>query len=106
MRTPNRTTFTTSKHPGRSDSYSSVYVIGAASGSPMRIGCSADLNKRLSEGPAWNWNELQVLFRVALDGKLGGRVVSRCHELLDAKNLRIRGDWFNVPLEWAKKTIM
>jgi hypothetical protein len=99
-------TLAAANHPKRTSGYSCVYVIGPTEGAPIKIGCAANPKIRLSQFQAGNWNKLSILFHtLVLDGKLGERVVSRCHELLDRAGKRIDRDWFDVPLDRAKKVI-
>jgi len=91
---------------GRPVDFSSVYAIGPKEGMPIKIGYGGDPKNRVSNCQAGNWVELFLHYNVwTVDNKLSRRVGKACHDVLDKAKKRLRGEWFNINPEWAKKVI-
>src|SRR5262245_51323878 len=83
-----------------------VYVIGPDSESPCKIGVAFDLVARFVTIQSGNWVKLNVHHVLWCPGKpVAYRIEELAHALLLKANKGISGEWFDVPKEWAWKTI-
>lgn len=81
-----------------------VYVIGPASGRPVKIGYASDTAKRLSGIQNGNHEELHIHYEFCCDGRLDAeRVEKAAHSVL--RDRRIRGEWFDVDADAAADAI-
>jgi len=91
----------------RDRQYACVYAIGPKEiGTPVKIGMAADIGKRFSDLQSGTYHELVIHHIVWTPGYPIAKNLERaCHEILTKAGKRLRGEWFDVTPEWAKRTI-
>lgn len=77
-----------------------VYLIGPESASPLKVGIAANIDKRLCSLQIGNWQPLKVHHTVSVTATQAAAVERHMHREFKAK--RLRGEWFDIPLEDAK----
>lgn len=90
----------------RSKRYYCVYAVGPVSGSPIKIGSTADIIKRFGELQSSTFEEMKLHYFVWTPGRPVARNLEvACHEVLTKAGKHIRGEWFDINAEWARRTI-
>jgi hypothetical protein len=82
-----------------------VYAVGVANG-PVKVGTTTSLVGRLDDIQAEN--HLRILVHGLLwapDGALAARIERRVHDLFDQAKRRVRGSWFDVPVDMARASL-
>jgi hypothetical protein len=88
--------------------WATVYVVGPEQGQPFQIGYTTQPDNRIY-AIADNPHDKIVLHHNVwvADYRVASRLKKACHALLDKANKRIDGgDWFDIPVEWARKVII
>ncbi|MEE9481810.1 GIY-YIG nuclease family protein [Methylobacterium ajmalii] len=79
---------------------SCVYAIGPVGGRPLKIGYCANPQVYLTEIQACHWAEMKLHEMVWTSGApVARRLEDELHRLFDKASRRIRGEWFDVPIE-------
>jgi hypothetical protein len=83
-----------------------IFVVGPTTTGPLKIGYAADVVQRFGSMCADNWLPISVHHLMWCPGRpIAVRVESEVHSILDRANKRIRGEWFDVDIEWATRTV-
>jgi T5orf172 domain len=83
-----------------------VYVIAPSKEYPCKIGYTDNIRARFCSIQPGNWIELSVHYLIWTPGKpIALRIESLVHNLLCKAGKRAVGEWFNVNVDFAKKTI-
>jgi len=85
---------------------SAVYAAGPSKMGPLKIGHSIKPKSRISQLQTDNHEPVDI-YAIAwtVDSKLSFRVERRCHKILKKAGRHVRGEWFDIDAEWAKKVI-
>lgn len=83
--------------------FSCVYALGPAKGRPMKIAWCIDPYQRLLPIQSGYWQDL-ICHHIAWTAgpPLARRLVEELHRLFDISGRRLKGDWFDVPVEMMR----
>lgn len=83
-----------------------LYSIGPKPEGPTKIGIADDIVARLNGLGHAHWADLFCYYVLWTPGRpVAARIESRCHELLRGAGKGKRGEWFDIPADWGRKTI-
>lgn len=83
-----------------------IYVIGQKPTGPLKIGYAFDLRHRFEQLQSGHWLELYLFYALWCPGKpVAMRAEYEIHQLMLKSSRHIRGEWFDVDVEWAVKTV-
>lgn len=84
--------------------YACVYALGTASGDTLRVSWCLNPEKRLAGLQDGHWEPLVIKHIVWTAGQpLARRLETELHRELDARGLRVSGDWFTLTKEGAEE---
>jgi hypothetical protein len=85
--------------------YACVYAIGPEKGRPLKVGATGSPQARFSQIQTDNWREMLVHEIVwTLGPPLANRLQAEIHRILTKAGRHIRGEWFDVPVEYILPT--
>lgn len=83
-----------------------VYAVGRGEGYPIKIGYASDIVHRIGNMQSGLHEPIHVWHLLWFPGRpCAIAVEKKCHEMLKTAGKHKINEWFNVPPEWAKKTI-
>ena len=83
-----------------------IYVIGPIETGPMKIGYAFDVVQRFAHVQTGNWERLFIYHVLWCPGKpIAIRVENEIHAILQQAKRKISGEWFDLDLEWSKRTV-
>ena len=84
-----------------------VYAIGIQDGTPLKIGITTDLAKRIGQLQVGHWQKLKCHVITWTSSVEKSQLIERkCHALLEKAQKHISGEWFTIDPEWAAKVIV
>lgn len=86
--------------------FACVYAIGPVEGRPIKIGWTATPSGRFTDLQSANWKEMRIHDIMWTPGPpIAKRIEKEAHRILDKAGKRIRGAWFDIPVDFAVPTL-
>jgi hypothetical protein len=86
--------------------FACVYAVGPLAGRPIRIGWTSTPSGRFSDLQSSHWRELKIHDIMWTAGSpLAKRIEKEAHRILDSRNKRMRGSWFDITVDLAVPTL-